>query len=69
MKPNEGSKVETAKDQELNIDELDKVTGGHHRRRHEHPATSEATSTSKAAIANSADDLPLNYLGLFNATG
>jgi hypothetical protein len=68
MKPNEGAEVKTGKDQELNIDELDKVTGGHHHR-HEHPSTSGATSTPKAAIANSADDLPLNYLGLFNSAG
>jgi hypothetical protein len=69
MKPKKGSEVETAiKDQELNTYELDKVTGGHHHR-HEHPGTSAATSTSKPAIANSADDLPLNYLGLFNSAG
>ena len=54
----------------LDINELDNVVGGHfHHHRHDHPATPEATSTSKSSIFNSADDLPLNYLGLFNSAG
>jgi hypothetical protein len=52
---------------ELTVNELDAVAGGHFHVAREHFARFSAANKS-SSIANSNDDTPLNWLGLFNSS-
>jgi hypothetical protein len=52
---------------ELTVAELHEVAGGHFHFAREHSARF-STANKSSSIANSSDDTPLNWLGLFNSS-